>query len=226
VPGANSRFADRMKCARPGQQARPRHRRPLEPRRLATRICCAGGGSFSSAARRVKVNSNKRRGSAPPRISPRHPVRQRLGFWPVPAPAAINSGGNRPLFRTDAKGSGAALRRVSAPREARQMAGAVFRFPFHRNRITSPVRRRNPTRSRHAKASLPGITDRGYDRSSSRIVGCAKRACPTARTRVLKHLRLNASVSGALRGTEGSNPSPSSGRVRCEPDFLDQEAVS
>ena len=26
-----------------------------------------------------------------------------------------------------------------------------------------------------------------------------------------EHLRLNASVSGALRGTEGSNPSPSSG---------------
>ena len=38
------------------------------PRRLATRICCARR-VISSAARRVKVNSNKRRGSAPPRIS-------------------------------------------------------------------------------------------------------------------------------------------------------------
>src|ERR1700674_4911248 len=41
--------------------------------------------------------------------------------------------------------------------------------------------------------------------------GRARRGLPPQPHTGAEHLRLNASVSGALRGTEGSNPSPSSG---------------
>ena len=71
------------------------HDSPLErltglPGRLETRICWARR-VISSAARRVNVNSNKRRGSAPPRISRATRCASVL-VLPVPAPAAINSG--------------------------------------------------------------------------------------------------------------------------------------
>jgi hypothetical protein len=108
---------------------------------------------------------------------PRHPVRQRLGFAGA-GPRSDQQRRHRPLFRTDAKGSGAALRRVQ-PLEKRVYgpsgAGNVP-FLFHRNRITSPVPPRNPARSRQTNASVPAITDRGYGQSSARIVGCAKRS--------------------------------------------------
>ena len=102
----------------------------------------SGDGRGIGAARRVKVNSNKRRGSAPPRISRATRCASVL-VLPVPAPAAINRW-HRPLFRTDAKGSGAALRRVQ-PIEKRvnggRRAGSVP-FLFHRNRIPLRVRPR------------------------------------------------------------------------------------
>ena len=58
----------------------------------------------------------------------------------------------------------------------RRGAGSVP-FPFHRNRITSRVRPRNPARSRQTKASVPAITDRGYSRSAARIVGWVPSTC-------------------------------------------------
>ena len=150
------------------------------PGRLETRICWARR-VISSAARRVNVNSNKRRGSAPPRISRATRCASVL-VLPVPAPAAINSGGSGPSVRTDAIGSSAALRRVQ-PLQKRVDGGRSSRsvpFPFHTSPITSAVRRRNPARSRQAKASVPAITDRGRGRSETRIGRSTLIAAPAA----------------------------------------------
>jgi len=84
---------------------------------------------------------------------PRDPVRQRLGFAGA-RPRRDQQRRHRSSFHTDAIGSGAALRRVQSLQkrvDGGRSAGSVP-FLFHRNSITSPVRRRNPGRYRQAKA--------------------------------------------------------------------------
>ena len=172
---AQQPVADRMKCARPGQQ-----------RGLGTAGCSttlarnedllrAAGHFERGAAGKGQQQQTTRIGAS--EDQPRHPVRQRLGFAGA-GPRSDQQRRHRPRFPTDTIGSGAALRRVQ-PLEKRvygPRGASSVPFPFHRNRITSPVRPCNPARCRQTKASVPAITDRGYGRSSARIVGCAKRS--------------------------------------------------
>jgi hypothetical protein len=57
---------------------------------------------------------------------------------------------------------------------------------------------------------VPAITDRGAAGNRRESLDAPSEHARQPHTGA-EHLRLNASVSGALRGTEGSNPSPSSG---------------
>ena len=142
---------------------------------------------------------------------PRHPVRQRLGF----AGASPRSDQQRrpgPLVRTDAIGSSAALRRVQ-PLQKRvdggRSAGSVP-FLFHRNRDNiagSPAQSRQVSTGKSVRARYhrPWVADRRRESLDA----------PSEHTRQphtgAEHLRLNASVSGALRGSEGSNLASSIG---------------
>ena len=149
----------RMKCARPGQQ------RDLGTAGCSTTLArtedlLRPAGHFErGAAGKGQQQQTTRIGAL--EDEPRHPVRQRLGF----ACAGPRSDQQRrlPLLCLDTIGSSTALRWVQ-PLEKRiygPRGGGNVLFPFHRNRITSPVRPRNPARSRQTRASVLAITDVG-----------------------------------------------------------------
>src|ERR1700674_1043580 len=98
---------------------------------------------------------------------------------------------------------------------------ALPRLPHNAERRSTAGRRRREQKRREysfPSRSLQHSADhrlRGYDRrkAADRQPDLRPdRHAPQPHTGA-EHLRLNASVSGALRGTEGSNPSPSTGEM-------------
>src|SRR6516165_1478 len=204
-----------MKCPRPGQQLGFGTADCSTTLARDEDLLRAAGHFERGAAGKGQQQQTTRIGAS--EDQPSHPVRQRLGF--AGAGPRSDQQRRRPFLCVDTIGSSAALRRVQAleKRTYGPRGGDSVPFLFHRNRITSRVRPRNPARSRQTKASVLAITDVGRAGRRRESLDAPTEHARRPHTGA-EHLRSNASVSGDLWGTEGSNPSPSSGESAANSD--------